>query len=318
MASDRPRKPCRGFTLIELLIVIAIIGSLVALLLPAVQAAREAGRRAQCQNNLKQLMLALHARHDALSCLPKGLVWDSNANYYSGPRASWCYSVFPFLEETTVFGLLPKSASSQQWNAWWSAEATDPKGPTRIALPVWLCPSDDGHLINSQNWGQFSLGNYHAFFGGLNLSGARTNLPLERSAMGVNFGATWAHFLDGTSHTMVLGEYLRSRGAANDQRGMIWGDQPGYGSIYTQLSPNDGGPDLLYVDWCDPQPTQNLPCIDGDGGPNNTVASRSRHAGGVYVAMADGSVRFMDELVDLQTVWRPLVTIAGQEVLAEY
>lgn len=318
MRTSRPRRRCNGFTLIELLVVIAIIGVLAGLLLPAVQAARESARRTQCQNHLKQLILALHSRHNALRSLPQGLVWDKNASYYSGPRTSWCYSIFPFLEEDAIFNLLPRSASSQQWYPWWSAEANDPNGPTRIVLPVWLCPSDDGGLINSQDWGQFSLGNYHAFFGGLNLGGARANKPEERGAMGVNFGASWAHFLDGTSHTMVLGEYLRSRGASNDQRGMIWGDQPGYGNIYSQLSPNSGGPDLLYSGWCDDQPAQNLPCISGDGGANNTVASRSRHVGGVFVAMGDGSVRFMDETVDLVTVWQPLVTLAGKETVADY
>jgi prepilin-type processing-associated H-X9-DG protein len=185
-------------------------------------------------------------------------------------------------------------------------------------IKTWLCPSDSGVLLNSQPWGVFSLGNYHAFFGGLNLGGARTNDPGQRAAFGVNYGARMLEITDGTSNTMVLGEYLRSRGAANDQRGMPWGDQPGYGQVYTQLSPNSGSPDLLYVGWCDNQPNQNLPCIDGDSGPNNTVAARSRHTGGVNVAMGDGSVRFVSQGVDLLTVWRPLATIAGGEVIPAF
>ncbi len=314
----RPACQCRrGFTLIELLVVIAIIGVLVALLLPAVQAAREAARRAQCSNHLKQLSLALHTRHDVRGQFPKGCVWN-NSTYYDTPRSGWNYSLFPYIEQDNLYKLLPASAGDQQWYPWFSAEATNPSGPTRPVIKVWLCPSDSGALHNSQAWGVFSLGNYHAFFGGLNLGGALTGNATQRAALGVNFGARLADITDGTSYTLVLGEYLRSTGATNDQRGMPWGDQPGYGQIYTQLSPNSRSPDFIYVGWCNNQPQQNLPCISGDSGPNNTVASRSRHPGGVMVGMGDGSVRFMSQTVDLLTVWRPLVTIGGGETSGQF
>jgi prepilin-type N-terminal cleavage/methylation domain-containing protein/prepilin-type processing-associated H-X9-DG protein len=309
------RRP--AFTLIELLVVIAIIATLIALLVPAVQKVREAAARATCQNNLKQLGLALLNRHDVFHRFPMGLVWNP-ANYYNPPRTGWNYSLFPYIEQENVYKQLPPSAANQQWYPWWSPEATNPSGPTRVVIETWLCPSDDGALLNSQQWGVFSLGNYHAFFGGLNLGGALAAGPDQRSAMSVNFGARLADIVDGTSNTAVLGEYLRSRGAGNDQRGMPWGDQPGYGEIYTQLSPNSTSPDLIYVGWCDNKPLNNLPCINGDSGPNNTVAARSRHPGGVNVCLADGSVRFVFDTVDLLTVWRPLITIGGSEVLPDY
>ena len=306
-----------GFTLIELLVVIAIIAVLIGLLLPAVQKVREAAARSKCQNNMKQLMLGLHEHHDTRGTFPMGLVWNANT-YYTTPRSGWNYSIFPFIEQDNVYRLLPASAGQQQWYPWFSAEATSATGPTRQIIKTWLCPSDGGEMFNTQPWGVFTTGNYHAFFGGLNLGGAVAANPGLRGAFGISFGARLTDITDGTSNTMVLGEYLRRTSATNDQRGMPWGDQPGYGQIYTQLSPNSTSPDLIYVGWCANAPGQNLPCINGDSGPNNTVAARSRHTGGVNVALGDGSVRFVANTVDLLTVWRPLATIAGGEVIGNY
>ena len=77
--------------------------------------------------------------------------------------------------------------------------------------------------------------------------------------MGIDFGARIKDITDGTSKTMILGEYLRSRGGPMDQRGMIWGDQPAYGSVYTQLSPNSGSPDLIYQAGATTNPTRTCP-----------------------------------------------------------
>jgi prepilin-type N-terminal cleavage/methylation domain-containing protein len=306
----------RGFTLIELLVVIAIIAILIALLVPAVQKVRESAARAQCQNNLKQIMLGLHGVHDMNKVFPKCINWNGGT-YYTSPRSGWHHVVLPYIEQQDLFAQYPGTAAQQQWYPYFTPEATSATGPTRVVIQAWLCPADDGVLFDSQSWGVFFLGNYHSFLGGLNLGGAFAKKANERSVMAIDFGARMSDITDGTSNTMVLGEYLRSRGASNDQRGILWGDQPGYGSVFTQLSPNSASPDFIYNGWCNNQPLANLPCVSGDAGPNNTVAARSFHPGGVSVALGDGSVRFMDQNVDLLTVWRPMVTIQGDEAIRE-
>ena len=319
------RRSLPGFTLVELLVVIAIIGILIALLLPAVQAAREAARRIQCDNNIKQVGLAQLTFHDVHRQLPKGLAWgDGSVSSiycsppYNFPRSNWIYHLFPFMEQSNLYFQLPQPAAAQlQWEPWGSTAATDPNGPTRQIVPTFLCPSDDGMQTESQPWGVFTMGNYHVYFGAANLGAAQALPDNQLAAFGVNFGARLSKITDGTSKTLLMGEYLRSRGASNDQRGLLWADQPGYGHIYANFNPNSGSPDLLYVGYCDNQPQLNLPCISGDGGPNNTVAARSRHPGGVNVVLADGSVQFIADEIDLAT-YRALVTIAGSELTGSY
>ena len=312
MFSYRSRRP--AFTLIELLVVIAIIAILIGLLLPAVQKIREAANRMKCSNNMKQLGLALHNHHDTMERFPIGIVWNGGG-YYAWPRCSWHHTLLPYIEQDNLFRQYPAAAAQQQWYPYFSAEATNPNGPTSRPIPTFICPSDSGIKMQTQSWGYYLMGNYHAFFGGLNLGGAVAGATDQRGMFGLNYGTRFADIADGTSNTMALGEYLRSKGASNDQRGLLWGDQPGYSQIYTQLSPNSSSPDILYVGWCDSRPNENLPCINGDWGPNNTAASRSRHPGGVNVVLADGSVRLIRNNVDLVTVWRAMGTIAGGEVI---
>ncbi len=210
-----------------------------------------------------------------------------------------------------------------------SANSATPTSPTNIVFSTFLCPSDMGVTQIQNADGYFSLGNYLAFFGGLTLGGANpANLQgNQRGAFGINFGARLKDISDGTSHTMIFGEYLRSTGlivsgSGPEQRGMLWqSDEPGGGSLFTASTPNSSTPDVFYpVWWCPTQLTlqamllQNQPCVTGSSaGVDHTATVRSRHPGGVLVTLGDGSVQFVDQSIDLAT-WQTLCTISGGEV----
>lgn len=313
-----PSRVRSAFTLIELLVVIAIIAILIALLVPAVQKVRDAAARMQCGNNLKQIGLGLHNYHGTWKRLPPGLSWTAPTSYYTGARHSWFPLLLPFVDQEPLFNILPQPQTQNLgWTPWFSTQANDPAGPTRVVLSLFLCPTDDGAFTQTQPWGVFTMGNYHAFFGGANLGQATTLSGGKRGAFGVNWGARLGDISDGSSNTLFMGEYLRSRGTSNDQRGLHWGDQPGYGHIYAALNPNTTSPDTLYTGYCNNQPSLNLPCISGDGGPNNTAASRSKHFGGVHVLMGDGVVRFVNQSINAAT-WQALVTIGSDEAIGDF
>src|SRR5262249_41746390 len=120
-------------------------------------------------------------------------------------------------------------------------------------------------------------------------------------------------------NTMLMGEYLRSRGDSRDQRGLLWYDEPGYGHLYTTLNPNTASPDITYSGWCVNLPQLGLPCISGNTYPNNnnTAGARSRHPGGVSALFGDGSVRFVQQDIN-NSLWQALGTIAGGEVLGTF
>ena len=318
----------RGFTLIELLVVIAIIAILIALLLPAVQQAREAARRTQCRNNLKQLGLAMHNYHDVFGSLPVG--------GYSCCWGTWQVSILPYIEQAAQFNRYchDRKLGVPSDTCRYNHAANQPVTTTRFA--VLTCPSDTpntpiGRITShnyAANWGTttYSQRDTQTDPSNIEPDGVRfQSSPFTRlnsltatypvmDQLNRNLARKFRDFGDGTSNTMLLGEVIQ--GIGRDLRGFTWW---GDGSQFTTLlGPNSTQPDAIYTaTYCNNLPEQGLPCVVSSGSYPNMMGSRSRHEGGVHVLLGDGSARFVSEVIDMRT-WRALSTIRGGETIGEF
>ena len=309
-----------GFTLVELLVVIAIIGILIALLLPAVQAAREAARRSQCTNNLKQIALAVHNYHDTHKVFPIG---NWCASY-----GTWLVGLLPFIEQQAM------ADRYQVWPRTYAESANFPVTTAQIA--TYTCPSDSNtanvslysgvtfhnYVANYGNTtcsraatlGTDSAGNPNRF-GGAPIVGMVVSVTLYNDKASVPAAVKMADIWDGTSNTLLFSETVQGRGG--DLRGFAWW---GYGCHFeTYLPPNSAEPDRVQFDsYCKPNEPGNPPCVGATPSwTEQTIAARGRHPGGVNAALCDGSVRFIANTIRLDT-WRWLGTIRGKEVLGEF
>ena len=304
------RSQARGFTLIELLVVIAIIAVLIGLLLPAVQAAREAARRAQCLNNLKQIGIALHNYHDTAGSFPMGTIID-RAGWPNEPslRTPWSFHILPFIES----GNLANALNFQVGIAgpgWAGSYANMSIVATRVM--TYNCPADTPTWFNAAwrpkynygaNWGNTNLGQ-------LNVGNpATTGLLHQKPPFTVNTTQGISSFTDGTSNSLLISELIQSR-STNDMRSEWWNDTDCNFMTYT--TPNSSVPDQLPA-YC--VSARDEPCVAAGGWNDEWMASRSRHPGGVQSLFGDGSVKFMKNTINL-SIWRAVGSIQGGEVLS--
>ncbi len=314
----------RGFTLIELLVVIAIIAVLISLLLPAVQSAREAARRAQCINNLKQIGIAMHNYHDVNSQLPPGAKFDD--------FGTWYHFILPYMEGTNLF----HSYNFNGCPGCSPSMRTDGPENTTVSytwVSAFQCPSDE-QAYNPTN---IAKGNYAVNYG--NTYGFASQqatfdtpsvpflgAPFSYITAGIGsfmtFAATgtfgFAAITDGLSNTMLAGEVLQGKGSSvqfgttfPDDRGNI---QLGFASGFSAyLAPNSPLPDSTSYYGCLYPYQNNPPCTPGFFA--YYFGARSRHPGGVNVGLLDGSVRFIKNTIALN-IWSALSSSQGGEIVS--
>jgi len=317
--ASRPARS-RAFTLVELLVVIAIIGVLVALLLPAVQSAREAARRMACSNNMKQIALGLHNFHDTYHHFPHGVYEYIDTTTSNGPppygpnqdRRCWAHDLFPYIEQGPLF---------DRFESWMKTGKSALGFPDmQTGIKTYSCTSDPQSPKYKTYWGG-SDGQPHQGFSGnmitlgtstyLNSTGANahlTSLDLD----GIFFAVSkvrMGEILDGTANTAFVSETILSPDTVwHDIRGRYYNPAHGGVMFSTRLPPNTMVADQF--NWCSPQPVKRAPCINTTS--EMFLVPRSYHPAGVNMAFADGSVRFMQEHVH-QTVFQSYGTRNGGE-----
>jgi prepilin-type N-terminal cleavage/methylation domain-containing protein len=322
----------RAFTLIELLVVIAIIAILIALLLPAVQQAREAARRTQCKNQLKQIGLALHNYHDTFTLLPYATAAAGHLGTIPGAQVKnqtgWV-QVLPYIDQAPLFNTINPNTAMGTWNPGGGTLAGGPTilpanaAATGTKIGLLLCPSDDGPQTYPSdgtygcapgtpayrtNYG-FSVRAGHVSDAGLyNLW---VNEPRDARAMfGASSSSNFRDIRDGLSNTVAVSETTLDvyDGVTNS-----WACTQHVGmGIQFASSPSLTINNWYCCAWASPPNQQFRPGRLGEWGSPGSV-----HAGGMHVLMGDGAVRFITQNIDLQTQAR-LGWIADGQTVGEF
>ncbi|MGE3818758.1 MAG: DUF1559 domain-containing protein [Isosphaeraceae bacterium] len=321
----------RAFTLIELLVVIAIIAVLIALLLPAVQSAREAARRSQCVNNLKQLGLGIANYHDVNLALPP------TSDYNNFPDMAMKPRLLPFMEQTAALNAVNYSLSMRDVSNWTISV---------IKLSVFVCPSDPNQpAANSTLNGVTAVGGSHSYPNNLGTfyrrAGGRLDGPAHQMSVpnGSRGGlVTIASITDGTTNTAMFSEWVRGTGTSASPDGKHW--------VYRASIPENNTLSLAQISaacqsattraearkgnlWLDHNTPRgggyshvNTPnkkgCWFADASASKfhtLVGASSFHPGGVNVSFLDGSVRFVKDTVS-PTVWWAIATYNGGEIVS--
>jgi prepilin-type N-terminal cleavage/methylation domain-containing protein len=313
----RRTSPRRGFTLVELLVVIAIIGILVGLLLPAVQAAREAARRMQCSNNLKQIGLALQNYHSTFSALPAGSNGLPNAagTNFNGHGWTWHANILPQLEQANLYQAVQGPDGMGNENG--DQNKGKPLVVRQTTLPVFWCPSQPDVRGGSQKNG-YQPSNYNGNMGtrigngndncictGIaNLNDMMTKPWGCMNGNGVFFvrrSIKFSDVIDGLSNTIFVSEVPDTGG---DAKG---GFSAGCDRRVIFSNGADGNPPT--------EMTEYLIAAEGNDPINGGAeeAAGSWHTGGAFFAMGDGSIQFLSENMDMKT-YQAICTRANGEV----
>jgi len=321
----------RGFTVVELVVVIAIIGLLIALVPPAVQAARESSRRSACGHNLQKIGVGLAAHVQAKQVLPMGVYWNAPPGGKPdsmNARVTWLIYLLPFVESAALFdSLVLVPPVGLGWES--MTMNYQPNLPTLATeIPWYRCPADsrpkpfahgavpgsrsnyvgcfspDGTMVERAAWDS-----RYAYDPGPPNNPSPTDF---RAAFNWNVARPLDHVRDGAAHTIAAAEVI----AVDDEHRGIWWHE--WGAQYSHSRPpNSTLPDEV-AEWtlrwrgCNSIP--EAPCI---GRPdyqwsNVNFAARSRHAGGVNGVMLDGAVKFFGDGIDL-AVWRAIASIDGDQ-----
>ncbi|HEX4414065.1 MAG TPA: DUF1559 domain-containing protein [Lacipirellulaceae bacterium] len=325
MRTDQIRSRRSAFTLVELLVVIAIIGILIALLLPAIQAAREAARRSQCLNNMKQLGLAHQMFHDTYKYLPVDIEGNS-----AGATVVYL-QILPFMEGAAI---------KDQYH--FDENPQDKDNVTLLGRdePMLRCPSSDSYIMVVAGAGEeggdrkasyglnYGYGTYSQLYGhtpatlpdALARRGPFWADPEDPNKEDLKKDPTWKSkgkrmsfkgIVDGLSKTYLQLELIQvpsDTPGSQDRRGRVWVYGYGAWQIMTRMAPNSSAPD---VGLCLESNSYLAPCkrLQGDAGASIT-GSRSKHPGGVVALKCDGSTDYASNDIDLN-IWRATSTIAG-------
>ena len=304
-----------GFTLVELLVVMTIMGILMALLLPAVQASRESARNMRCRNNLKQIGLALQQYHFEYGRFPPGSIRRLTAvDPSQTSMISWIARILPHLEEQLLYDRI-------DWELEPSIAVVDPNPNLlvcRFALGVVRCPSDK----TSQPEPGFAPTNYVACIGHTDRSYLEDEPDRKlRGSFGINSRTKFVNFSDGSGQTMLVSEctvgephYTRYHGdvatyeeclaqhptpPTYDTRGFSW--------FFARRNAA-----WTYSTWHTPNCKYTLSCGECELVPRQgPFSARSNHAGGVNVLFADGAVKFTSQSID-RLIWQAMGTPAGE------